>query len=314
MIFEMGEKEVNLAKNCTLSSIHLAALLVLFVVGVAKADSLPGMYQRPAPGRFGYVFMARLSDLCPKSASRPLLDLLERKFVKSESELGQQLKIYPNSTAVIAGYLQASSALPEPTAVETDVQQLNQIPEYKLADTQRFTLATALYYLWSINYASHFGSRPMKTQELLNNLWIENHDPVTGLMLAEVSRFCGIATSTSLKVESSDQIEDQLIEQYGGPTVAADYDRAEADHWRGLPPGSEGVPPKNRRILLAMVCSVGSLFNSRTGTLKVIDGKRVNVLDNLTPDQIAGQKYFNKWWVELNDALGHKVKPPLYHF
>jgi hypothetical protein len=131
-------------------------------------------------------------------------------------------------------------------------------------------------------------------------------------MLAEVSDWCGFGQSTPLKVETHEQIVDQLIEQYGGPTVAADYDRAEADHWRGSPPGSEGVPPKNRGILLAMVSSRGAPFHSTHGRGKVIDGKSVIVWERQTADQITAQKYFDKWWVELNEALGHKVKPPVF--
>jgi hypothetical protein len=232
---------------------------------------------------------------------------MHRKFLIAESELSQQVVAYPDSPAVITGLLQASAALPGSNLLKHTVDLLEKIPNAKLTDTQQFTLATALFYSWSIDYYSGNKQKVKKAQEILYQLWVKNHDPVVGLMLAEVSQDYGYGQDTVVKGLKPTDIVDQLFDIYGGSTVGKEYDKSKADGWKGDPPSVKDVSEENRRILLELVCARGTIYHEKSGLAKIVDGKVIPHFDPYTPDQIAGQHYFDKWFEELTASLGKQL-------
>jgi hypothetical protein len=261
--------------------------------------------------RCGYVLYSELTLLAPRAAHGAFDDLMFEKFAEAQPEMEAQSALHPDSLAIIAGMLQLSIAQDDPTLVDRDISTLGSAPPGMLNDKQKFELATALYYNWLRSMPPRQNSTIEASQNILSDLYINNHDPVVGLMLADTLTSYFRPASQSFPKYTVAGIVDQLICSVGGPELAWVYRRDEASGWKNDPPGVNGVPEDRRFILLAVIDSRGSMYHEHGETRTVIDGVAKTTLDPGPPDQAEGIRYFDAWHEELFRVLGlHPLKWP----
>jgi len=208
------------------------------------------------------------------------------------------------SLAIIVGLLQISISQQTPTLINSDLSTLGGTRPEDLNDTQKFELATALYY-HLMRYPVKSNSYAVaKFQGLLLGLWIRSHDPVVGLMLAETVRWFGQRTDPGTPKVTVNGILDQLICSVGGPAVAWAYTRAEASNWSSPPPGIASVPDDKRFELLAVVASRGCTYHTTSEVTTYKNGEANTTVAPVVPSDSVGQEYFDAWHGELLASLG----------
>jgi len=282
--------------------LSIATLVLALLTGsssLVAADSAYGDNHGPAPMKYGYVVYSQLSDLAPASANAGLHLLMAKKYSAAADSLQQQYMLHPDSLAIYAGLAQVS-----PRLVNAEIAKDNDVPVDKLPDLDKFKLATSLYYSWSIQ---PFGPRKamiQKSERMLHDLWLKSKSTIVGLMFDETVITSGPDRDPSLMNFHVFDLMDEMIDSLGGQAVRDEYEQAKLQNWDAQPPAFARVPVANRRALLAVVCSRGSFFKERVGTVKVVNGVGVNVWRPLAPEQIAAQQYFDTWVSDLYKGLG----------
>ena len=298
-------------KTLFVNSVMLVFLFIITMAAIGYTDasqtSRKVPYYTNNPG-YGWVYASQLSDFSPAQYRDSYALLSEGRLAEAALGLQQELAKHPNSLAAYVGLMQA-----EPDRWQREIDRLQakiaQQREHhqEAAATDLFKLGTLLFYQRergpTISGQPRFDKQEIEARALLAQAWSSSHAPVIGLMFIDMLVTAGFTSNSTSKPPTAIGVGQQMLEELAGPEAFSQYLNAQKSVWNTEPPSVSLVPKKNLLPLIAVMASVLSIYEQRSGTLKVIDGKPKMTDFPVPNSQIAHERYLEKWYDNLVAAL-----------
>ena len=218
-------------------------------------------------------------------------------------------ELHTDTTGVAAvGLAQATS----PAQWGAQIKDLHGLLNRKQNDIRlAFRLGTLMYYESVSHNPNGFFYEPADEKEfkasaaLLLDLWKRTHDPLTGMMLTEMT-----FRHPSPEVTDVRTLLEKLIEVVGGKQILQEYTQAKQKKFAVAPPPASMVPEDKRHMLVGVLTSLWSKARTVGGTVMRFNSQGVQIDDKgkplppekrgyktnaMTPEQKQEATYIDTW-------------------
>jgi hypothetical protein len=249
------------------------------------------------PVQLGWVSHASLVSFAPPRLDAAFLLLNSRKGFNAIPAFQAELEQHPEDFAAYIGMAQA-----QPSWRQVQIQKLEKTLSEHPRDAEiKSKLATVLYYEWAGQSVIHpipackdYLSRAV---ELADDAWNTGHDPLTGLMFAEIAEIA-IVTPEIVNKPSSASIQavlDRIVAMLAGKKAYNLYAKAKRREWVDLPPSVTLTPEADRRALRGMLKCFWTQSSSVDMRGVEKNGKLVFVPYPVSPVRVREAYYMDTW-------------------
>jgi hypothetical protein len=255
------------------------------------------------PIQLGWIYHASLISFTPPRLDKACILLNSRKGSQAITAFQAELEQHPEDLAAYVGMAQA-----QPDWRPQQIEKLEKaLGEHSDDAATKFKLATTLFYEWAGQSRAHLipdhANYLARAVPLAIDAWKADHDPLKGLMLAEIVSLA-IVSPASAKEPAGVRLPllmDEILKSLAGPKAFSLFTKAKRREWIDPPPAIDLTPETNRRALRGVLMTFWSQFSSIDSHGVMRNGKMVFIPDPVPPAGPRGAHYFDVWIKALRD-------------